>query len=128
MSAMMEDMVTSSPSKAEEYISRLEAIKWTNYLTQREAEAVVAAMNPPAPWSRDVWRSAMEQHGFPLEKEPCYNSCALWVTMNMIMSDSATTLERYIDSAEMLEVVHALAVDKLTDKDNRFRIRQYFNL
>lgn len=128
MTQMMEDMIQSSPSKAEEYIDRLEAIKWKNYLTLREAERIVGNMVPSAPWSREQWKSAMEKHGFRLEHEPCYNSCSLWTAMNMIMSDSSETLGKYVEKDKLFEVAHDLAVDKLTDKDGVFNIRSYFGL
>ena len=128
MTSMMEDIIVSSPSKAEEYIERLCAIKWNNYLTQKEAESIVAKMEPRAPWSRDQWLSAMQQHGFQMEDPYCYNRCALWVTMNMIMSDSSETLAMYVDEADMFKLVHDLAVDKLTDKDGVFDIRYYFGV
>lgn len=128
MSCMMEDMIVNSPSKAEEYIDKLEAIKWKNYLTPKEAEKIVAGMEPKAPWSREQWAAAMQQQGYPLEKEPCYNRCALWVTMNMIMSDSSQTLGKYVSNGDLFKMVYELAVDKLTDKDGVFSIRHYFDV
>ena len=86
-------------------------------------------MTPSAPWTRDQWKNAMEKSGFELEEWPCYNRCALYVTMNMIMSDSSATLTKYAaDGSTMFEFVHALALDKLKDADKRFDIRHYFNL
>jgi hypothetical protein len=70
----------------------------------------------------------MEQHGYRLEDEPAYNRCALWVTMEMIMSDSSDTLMKYIGENEMFGAVHDLAVDKLADMDGRFNVRCYFGL
>lgn len=128
MSSMMEDMIQISPAKAEEYIERLESIRWDNYLTPKEAEAIVAKMDPKAPWSREQWKNAMEQSGFALEEKPCYNSCALWVTMNMLMSDSSGTMSKYVDANNLFKFVHDLAVDKLTDADGVFDIRHYFNV
>jgi hypothetical protein len=85
-------------------------------------------MEPKAPWSREQWKAAMEQNGFALEKEPCYNRCALYTTMNMLMSDSSETFNKYIVSEELFGIVHDLAVDKLTDNDGRFNVRRYFAL
>ena len=48
--------------------------------------------------------------------------------MNMIMSDSSETLRKFIDEESLFKLVHDLAVDKLTDKDEVFSIRSYFNL
>lgn len=125
---MMEWMIANKPEAAQEWIDKLGSIKWKNYLTPKEAERIVSGMNPKAPWSRDTWRQAMEQAGFDLEKEPYYNRCALWVTMNMIMSDSSETLTKYVDNGNLFSLVHDLAVDKLTDKDMAFNIRHYFNV
>ena len=125
---MMEWMIANKPEAAQEWIEKLSAIKWHNYLTPKEAEKIVANMLPKAPWSREQWKSAMAQYGYDLEKEPYYNRCALWVTMDMIMSDSAETLGKYIEEDNLFPLVYDLAVDKLTDKDNVFSIRKYFGL
>ena len=125
---MFEWFVNNKPDAANEWLEKLESIRWRNYLTPKEAERIVANMKPKAPWSRDQWRQAMEQHGFRLEDEPHYNACALWVTMNMIMSDSSGTLEKYVESEYIFKLVHDLAVDKLTDEDEVFSIRYYFDV
>ena len=70
----------------------------------------------------------MEKHDFELEREPYYNSCAMFVTMNMIMSDSSDTLKKYVDEEGLFEIVHDLALDKLMDRDGRFNIRSYFSV
>lgn len=128
MTQMMDDLIASNPTKAEEYIERLCAIKWKNYLTPKEADAIIAKMSPKAPWTRDQWKQAMEKYGYPLEKEPYYNRCALWVTMNMIMSDSSDTLAKYVENGDVFKIVYDLAVDKLTDSDSVFSIRKYFSV
>lgn len=125
---MMEWMIANRPTEAQEWIGKLESIRWKNYLTPREAEMIVSKMEPRAPWSKDQWASAMQQAGYELEKEPYYNRCALWVTMCMIMSDSSATLGKYIDGSTMFKAVHDLAVDKLTDKDGVFSVRKYFGV
>lgn len=125
---MMEWMIANKPSAAQEWIEKLASIRWKNYLTPNEAEMVVSDMVPKAPWTREQWRSAMERHGFELEHEPCYNKCALWVTMNMIMSDSSETLAKYVNGDSLFKVVYDLAVDKLKGKDGKFLIRKYFGL
>lgn len=125
---MMEWMIANKPDLAQEWLDKLESIKWKNYLTQKEAEKIVSGMEPKAPWSREQWKNAMTQSGFDLEHDPCYNSCALWVTMNMIMSDSSETLEKYVEEEDLFKAVHDLAVDKLKDKDGFFNIRSYFSV
>ena len=129
MTQMMDVMLQKMPAEAEEMIDKLESIKWHQYLTPKEADAILAKMDPKAPWTRDVWQKTMADFGLPLEEQPCYNHCALFVTMSMIMSDSSKTLSKYVaDNNVMFEFVHALALDKLKDVDKRFDIRHYFNL
>lgn len=125
---MMDWMITNKPELAQEMLDKLEAIKWHNYLTPKEAEKIVANMLPKAPWSKEQWKTAMTQYGYDLGKDPCYNSCALFVTMNMIMSDSSETISKYVEKDKLFPFVYDLAVDKLTDKDNVFSIRKYFGL
>lgn len=125
---MMEWMIANKPDAAQEWVEKLESIRWKNYLTPKEAEKIVATMEPKAPWSREQWKQAMEQAGYELEKEPCYNRCALWTTMDMIMSDSFATLKKYISEDNLFKAVYDLAIDKLTDKDSVFNIRSYFGL
>ena len=125
---MMEWFIANKPEHAQEWIGKLESVRWKNYLTPKEAEKIVDAMKPDAPWSKEQWKQTMLRNNNALEKEPCYNQCALWVTMNMIMSDSKETLERYVSEEEVFNMAHDLAVDKLTDKDGVFSIRRYFGL
>ena len=97
-----------------------------DYLTPAEAEKIVAQMEPKAPWSREQWKDAMEKFGFPLEEWPCFNRCALYVTMNMIMSDSSKTLSNFVQGDNLFKMVYGLAVDKLKDQDEMFNVRVYF--
>lgn len=125
---MMEWMIQNRPSDAMAWIEKLESIRWKNYLTQKEAEKIVAVMVPSAPWTREQWKAAMEKHGYSLEHEPDYNRCALWVVMNMEMSDSGKTINEYVDSEKVFPFVYKMAVDKLTDKDGKFNVRTYFGV
>ena len=125
---MMEWMIQNKATEAQEWLSKLESIKWNNYLTPKEAEKIVSEMKPAAPWSREKWRDAMTQHSYKMEEEPCYNTCALWVTRNMIMSDSSETLGKYISGDKLFSAVHDLAIDKLCAADKKFSIRHYFSL
>lgn len=128
MTSMMDWMIQNKPAEAEEFICQLESIKWKNYLTPKEADRIVDGMEPSAPWSRDKWLTAMRQHDLPVEHEPSYNRCALYVTMCMIMSDSGDTLPKYIEEDKLFNAVYDLAVDKLTDKDGVFNVREYFKI
>ena len=121
-------MADNKPELAQEWLEKLSAVKWDNYLTQREAESIVAKMDPKGPWSREQWRAAMEQHNFPLEKEPCYNRCALYVKMSEIYSDSIDTLRKIVGNGDVFDAIYHLALDKLCDKDKRYNIRSYYKL
>ena len=74
---MMDWFIANKPELAQEWLDKLEAIRWHQYLTPKEAEKIVAGMDPAGPWSRDTWKKAMESFGLPLEDAPYYNSCAL---------------------------------------------------
>ena len=132
MTEMMEDMIQNSPAKAEEYIDQLEAIKWKQYLTPKEAEKIVAGMDPAGPWKRDVWKSTMESFGLPLEESPHYNKCALWVEMNKIYSDFGTEIATLLDKPlsytdkDIITVCYKMALKNLMDKDGVYNIRKYF--
>ena len=126
MTMMMNDLIEREPEKAAEYIAQLEAVKWKNYLTEKEGAKIVSMMEPAAPWSKEQWRKAMSDCGCSKEEWPYYNEEALYVTMCMVMSDSGVTIAKYVNSSNMLMFVHDVAVDKLKDKDGVFSVRKYF--
>lgn len=129
MNEMFEWFVANKPDAAQSWIEKLESVKWKNYLAPSEADKIVAAMKPQAPWMRDQWNAAMEKSGYEKEEWPCFNKCALYTTMNMIMSDSSNTLSKYMeDEGDLFAFVHDLALDKLHDADGRFSIREYFHV
>ena len=132
---MMSWMIQNKPDLAQEWIEKLCSIKWRNYVTQKEADKIVSEMTPKAPWTKDAWKQAMESFDLPLEEDPYYNSCALWVVMNMIYSDSSKSIAsiigkplQEIPAEQMVKAVHSLALDKLKDSDEKFNIRKYFSL
>ena len=133
---MMEWMIQNKPDLAQEWIGKLESIKWCNYLTPKEAEKIVSEMVPRAPWSREVWKNAMQSLGLPMEEEPYYNSCALWVVMNQVYTDHAQTIADNILKKPLAEIpadqlvpgIRALALDLLKDKDKNYCVRSYFGL
>lgn len=126
---MMRKLISNNPSQAKEYLDVLESVKWKNYLTRKEAEEIVSKMDPKPAWpSYPTWLGSM---GIPTSEEPYYNSYALFTVMNMIWSDSGSTLKKHMPEAsmeELQETVYDLAVDKLKDADNKFNIRKYFSL
>ena len=121
-------LAKNMPEKAQELIDKLCAINWDNYLTEREAETITSKMDPGKPWPRDQWLTVMKQHGYPLEEEPYYNCWALYATMCMIYSDDIESLKHFASGIDMFEFIHALALNKLKDKDKVFSIRKYFDV
>ena len=133
---MMEWMIANRPQDAQEWIGKLESIRWCNYLTKKEAEKIVSEMIPKAPWSYDVWKNAMTQLGLPMENEPYYNDYALWTVMNQVYTDHAQTIAdnilkkplSQIPAEQLVPGIRALALDLLQDKDGRYCVRSYFGL
>ena len=136
MREMMEYLIQTKPDVALDMIQKLESIEWDNYLTQKEADKIIAGMNPKAPWSREVWKQAMSQLDLPTEEEPYYNCHALFVEMNKQYSDHAETIARDILRKPLAEIpaevivpaMHSLAIDLLKDRDKVYNIRSYFSL
>lgn len=129
---MMDWFIANKPELAQEWLDKLEAIKWHQYLTPKEAEKIVAGMDPAGPWSRDTWKKAMESFGLPLEDAPYYNSCALWVEMNKIYSDFGAEIAALIGKPlsptdkDIISACYRLALKNLRDKDGVYDIRKYF--
>ena len=132
MTEMMDWLMANKPDVAEEMIDKLEAIKWRQYLTPKEAEKILANMDPVGPWKREVWKSTMESFGLPLEEAPFYNSCALWVEMNKIYSDFGTEIATLLGKPlqptdkDIITACYKMALKNLKDKDDIYDIRKYF--
>ncbi len=134
--SMMNRFIESYPQWAREYLDTLQAVKWRNYLTAKEAEQIVANMQPKPLWNRTAWEGMMTNLGLPMQDEPHYNQEALYVTMQMICSDDAETLMSYLGMRDLnngnretlFKLVYKLALNKLCDKDKMFNIREYFKL
>lgn len=131
---MMDWMIANKPEAAQEWIDKLESIRWQQYLTPKEAEAIVAKMDPKAPWTRDAWKNAMDSFGLPVEEQPCYNRCALWVEMNKIYSDFGDTIAELLgkplsaNDKDIIAACYKMAMKTLKDKDGVYNIRSYFGL
>ena len=135
MTEMFDWLSENKREAAEEWLMKLESIRWDNYLTKSEAEMLVADMQPKAPWNMEAWKNAMVAQELPLEENPCYNMYSLWVEMNKQYSDSARTIAAImgrelgdIPTEEMVNATHLLATDLLKDEDGRYDIRRYFRL
>ena len=134
MTEMMDYLIANKPDVAEDMIDKLEAIKWRQYLTQKEAEKIVAGMDPKAPWSRDQWKSTMESFGLPLEDAPYYNRCALWCEINKMYSDFGDEIAALLGKPltptdkDIITACYKMALKTLRDKDGVYNIRSYFGL
>lgn len=50
------------------------------------------------------------------------------ISIYHIMSDSHATLEKFVGADKLFDAVYSLAVDKLTDSDDKFAVRVYFGV
>ena len=133
--SMMNRFIESYPQWACEYLDILQAVKWHNYVTAKEAEQIVSNMKPSPAWTRTAWDGIMTNLGYPKEEEPYYNEHALFVTMCMKSSDSGDTIISEMNANgvnpnrdAIFKFIYKLALDVLKDKDHMFNIRSYFKL
>ncbi len=134
MKAMMDSLIETDPEMAGEFIERLSAIKWFNFLTKKEAMGIVGNMEPAPHWDLDAWQQAMTEQDLPMEECPYYNDYALFVAMNQVVSDHGRTVAyikglesvKDIDHIELVKYAYKLAIDLLKDKDGVYDIREYF--
>lgn len=134
--SMMYKFIEAYPQTARGYLDTLQAIKWNNYVTKKEAEQIVSNMEPKPMWSYSRWEELVkENHNVIAEHEPCYNKYALYVVMCMIASDSINTIKELFeqfdqeaDEKKLFKFIYKLAIDKLQDVDKKFNLRSYFEL
>lgn len=134
MQDIMDWMIDNKPAIAQQCIDKLEAMNWKQYLTRDEAQDIIDHMDPPAPWDYQTWENAMQQLGLETERDTIFNRYALWAVMNAKYSDSGKTLAdmvwqmplREVPADKLVPVIHALAIDSLTDKDGKYNVRRYF--
>lgn len=131
---MMDWMIQNKPEVADEMLQKLEAIRWHQYLTPKEADAILIKMDPKAPWTRDVWQKTMTDFGLPLEEQPCYNRCALFVEMSKMYSDFGDEIASMLGKPlvptdkDIIAATYKMALKTLKDKDGVYNIRRYFSL
>ena len=133
MKEMMDWMIKNQPSAAEQWIETLCAIRWEQYLSKAEAIKVFNALIPKGAWSYEVWHRAMEELGLEMEREYVFNCYALWLVMNAIHSDDGQVLAELlgiepsdVTDAKYIKTIHRLAVNKLTDTDGFYSVRQLY--
>lgn len=133
MNEMMDWMIRNQSAAAEQWVEKLCAIKWEQYLTKDEATKIVMSMQPKAPWSFDVWYDAMKKFNLECEREYVFNKYAMWTVMSQVYTDFGQTLAKVIGlplaeipSEQLLPVIHEMALDLLLDKDGVYNTRSYF--
>lgn len=121
------------PELADKWLSKLEAGKWNNYLSKKEAEEIVAKLinqdgSRGPHWDYDTFRSAVESLGGMMEDMPYYNCWALFVTANMRYSDNANSASEFVPKDMMPKFFYKVAVENLKDVDRPKFIRDYYKL
>ena len=66
MKVMMERSINYDQVFAATMLEKLCAVKWKNYVTADEADAMVLKMDPQPGWSREQWMRLMERFSLPL--------------------------------------------------------------
>lgn len=129
-------MSQMDPAAVKEVLEVLEAMNWRNYLTEREAKAIIAKMQPKPAWPTfETWKNLMDDADYEYSEKGLYNPYALFVVMNMVYSDSVNSIclvagkaLKDIPEDEMFGYIYLFALDKLKDEDGMFSVRHYFHL
>lgn len=138
---IFEEVAKHHPDIAEKWLSELSPLLYHNYLSSEEAEKIADELvnqnNSKGPhWSREAFTQMLNRLGVPIEEEPYYNQCALWVTANMIYSDHANSIAEdmglnspnNVPAERMAKSCYRKAVEVLKDIDRPHFIRWYFHL
>jgi hypothetical protein len=136
---MFKELAAVHPEMAEIWLSRLEAVCWNNYLSEREAINIgrrIVNQNgiKGFHWNYENFCNAVKGMNGNIEDKPYYNSYALFVAANMIYSDHANSISedmgykavQDVPNEKMALSCYKKAVEILKDEDGGFRIRKYF--
>ena len=108
--------------------------EYGQFLTEKEAKHIVDKMvgfdgSRGAKWPPQVLFPAVESLGGEKSAKGKYNCWALFVMMNAIHSDyGGVVMTLAQGNDEYAKVCYMMAVAKLTDKDRRWTIREYYGL
>ena len=135
VSEMMDFVYQRDPSMVQTWLDDLGAVEWQNYITRKEAEAIISKMVPAAPWTIEQWERMIETNELNREEAPYYNPYALFVVMSTIYADHAQTLAKIMGQAvddipenEFFKAVYTLALDRLKKSDTDITVRNWYNL
>ena len=121
------------PELADKWLSKLEASKWFNYLSQSEADEIVANLinqdgSRGPHWDYNTFKAAVESLGGKMSEEPFYNCWALWAVANMRYSDNAKSASEFVPKDMMPKYFYNVAVETLKDRDRPLFVREYFKV
>ena len=127
------EIAKAHPELAEKWLSKLEAGKWNNYLSESEAEHIANKIinqdgTRGAHWDYDTFKGAVESLGAKMRDEPFYNCYALWIMANALWSDHHKSLSEFVPKEQEPKVYYLMAVEKLKDVDYPKFIRKYYDL
>lgn len=135
------ELVVTNLELAQDWIDKLEAVEWNNYLSAKEARSVesgfVSQDGVKGPhWQHEDILKAAEDLGIPADKRPYYNSYALFAVTNMVYSDHARSIAEDMGHKSPADVQHDKmarscvnkAIEMLEDPDGGFDARRYFRL
>jgi hypothetical protein len=130
--AALED---ESKEKAEKVMALFEGMaEYRNYVTKEEAQEAVGRMtnwdgSKGVLWPSEEMKEWMEKEGVEKHEKPYYNFWALYLAVNMVLSDQGEVLKEYAeDEEERMGLAVKLARTHLKDKDKPLWIRWYFGL
>lgn len=130
---MFHCLAKKHPELAEMWLTRLEAGKWNNYLSKREADEITSMLvnqdgTKGAHWSYETFKAAVESLGAKTTDEPYYNCWALWIMMNAMYSDHYRSASEFVPKDAMPKYFYNMAVEKLKDIDYPKFIRKYYGV
>ena len=135
ISEMLDFAYERDPSIVQTWLDDLGAVEWQNYINKKEAEAIVAEMEPKAPWTIEQWDKILEANKLDREEAPFYNPYALYVVMCSIYIVHAQTLAKIVGQTideipeeEFFQAVYFLALDRLKKNDANMDVRNWYNL
>lgn len=126
-------MAETHPSLAQEWLARLEAVDWNNYMTEEEARSAVSGLvnqdgSIGGMWTPEQIENAVTGLGGKVSCAPFYNKFALYAVMNMLASDHLASVSQFVSGDDVPRFFYALAVEQLKDIDRPQFVRSYFRI
>lgn len=138
---MFDKLAVSNPSMAKDWLDKLEAVCWKNYLTETQAEKIASKIinqnGATGPyWPMETFFAVVPKLGGQLNDEPYYNQYALWLVANAHYSDFARStaedmgyaLPDEVPGDKMALSMYKKAVESLKDIDRSHYIADYYHV